>query len=366
MNRDMLVIIDEAPLDLAILREIFKGLFHVECFEETRPAIACIHRNLSRVCAILLGIRPGKRKSGLQVLEQLQTAEKTEALPVVLFASDAKKEDVLHAVEKGAADFLIKPFNPLTAQERVCAVVHAAWPAGSTVLDGLVQPEPEETPSAQEETDLASLAAEHWKRLLEIYFLNRPHFSFTQYHVLGLITTALANGYRKSVPNCPITEDDARLMGKAAVFCDVGLLGIPDEIIEKGQDQGGSGQELYFRHTVLGHAMFTTGIAIPQPLAGYAAEIAFWHHKNYDGTGYPVEQPSTPIPISAQLVRTAIRCMGYMNYFLGYPDRLDRIIRSLSSDVGRFISPEMYEAAQAAQNELAACLSSDHSAGRLD
>ena len=131
MNRDMLVIIDEAPLDLAILREIFKGLFHVECFEETRPAIACIHRNLSRVCAILLGIRPGKRKSGLQVLEQLQTAEKTEALPVVLFASDAKKEDVLHAVEKGTADFLIKPFNPLTAQERVCAVVHAAWPAGS-------------------------------------------------------------------------------------------------------------------------------------------------------------------------------------------------------------------------------------------
>lgn len=360
MNRDMLVIMDEAPLDLAILREIFKGLFHIECFDESRPAIAYIHRNLSRICAVLLGVRLGKRKSGLQILQQLQSNEKTMVLPVVLLASNAKEEDVFHAVEKGAADFLIKPVNPITVQERVCAVVRASWPAGSTVLDGLLHQEAAATPPSQDDSDPLSLAAEHWKRLLEIYFLNRPHFSFTKYHVLGRITTALANGYRKSVPNCSLTQEDAYLIGKAAVFCDIGLLGIPDNIIEQGQEQGGSGQELYFRHTELGHALFTTGIAIPQPLAGYAAEIAYWHHKNYDGTGYPVEQSPTPIPLSAQLVRTAIRCMGYMNYFLGYPDRLDRIIRSLATDVGRFIAPEMYEAAQAAQDELANCLSSEH------
>ena len=48
-----------------------------------------------------------------------------------------------------------------------------------------------------------------------------------------------------------------------------------------------------------------------------------------------------------------------MDYYHGYPDRLDRILRSLASDVGRYISPEMYEAAQFAQDELADCLSSD-------
>lgn len=359
MNRDTLVIIDQSPLDLAILREIFKGLFHVECFEETRPAIAYIHRNLSKTCAILLGVRLGKRKSGLQVLQQLQSAEKTACFPVILLASSAKEEDVFNAVEKGAADFLIKPVNPITVQERVCEVVRTAWPAGSTVLDCLLHQEITAAMASQEESDPLSLAAEHWKRLLELYFLNRPHFSFAKYHVLGRITTALANGYRKITPNCPLTEEDAQLIGKAAVFCDVGLLGIPDNIIEQGQEQGGAGQELYFRHTALGHALFTTGIAIPQPLAGYAAEIAYWHHKNYDGTGYPVEQSPTPIPLSAQLVRTAIRCMGYMNYFLGYPDRLDRIIRSLASDVDRFIAPAMYDAVQAAENELADCLSSE-------
>ena len=68
MMRDTLLVIDEAPLDLAILREIFKQLFHVECFEEPRPAIAYCHRNLSNICAVLLGVRLGKKKGGLQVL----------------------------------------------------------------------------------------------------------------------------------------------------------------------------------------------------------------------------------------------------------------------------------------------------------
>ena len=155
-----------------------------------------------------------------------------------------------------------------------------------------------------------------------------------------------------------MTQEDAQLIGRAAAFCDVGLLGIPDSVLEQGEDQGGAGQDLYFRHTALGHALFTTGPSSAHPLARYAAEIAYWHHKNYDGSGYPAEQAPTPFPVSAQLVRTAIRCMGYMDYFRGYPDRLSRILRALASDVGRFISSDMYQAAQAAQEELGDYLSS--------
>ena len=61
MNRDTLLVIDDSPLDLAILNEIFKHLFHVECFEEARPAIAYIHRNPQRICAVLLDICLGRR-----------------------------------------------------------------------------------------------------------------------------------------------------------------------------------------------------------------------------------------------------------------------------------------------------------------
>lgn len=356
MSRDTLLVIDDSPLDLAILREIFRPLFQVKCFEESRPALAYIHRNPEQICAVLLDLCLGRRGAGFSVLQQLQTAEKTWDLPVILITSDAQEEYVLSAARKGATDFLVKPVDPVTVQERVCGIVRAAWPAGSTILDG-DGPVPEGQEHGAEGENGAVGLADHWDRLLELFFQARPHFSLAKYRTLGAVTAALAKGYCKLCPDGELTQEDARLMGRAAVYCDVGLLGVPDEVVEQGPEQGGAGQQLYLRHTELGHALFTTGPSSSHPLCRYAAEIAYWHHKNYDGTGYPAEQVSGAVPLSAQLARTAIRCMGYMNYFLGYPDRLDRLLRSLAADVGRSISPEMYEAAQAARDELAETMS---------
>lgn len=355
MIRDTLLVIDDSPLDLAILREIFRSLFQVECFEESRPALAYIHRNPERICAVLLDLCLGRRGAGFSVLQQLQAGEATWDVPVILITSDAQEEQVLKAARTGAADFLVKPVDPVTVQERVCGAVQSAWPAGSTILDNPLT-QPDNAPSAPQD-DTVFLLADHWDRLLELFFQARPHFSLSKYRTLGQITSALARGYRKAEPNCGLTQEEAQLIGRAAVFCDVGLLGVPDEVLEQGPDQGGTGQQLYLRHTELGHALFTTGPSSGHPLSRYAAEIAYWHHKNYDGTGYPTEPAPNPLPLSAQLVRTAIRCMGYMNYFLGYPDWMDRMLRSLASDVGRFISSDMYQAAQAARDELAECLS---------
>ena len=54
-----------------------------------RPAIAYIHRNSDRICAVLLDICLGRRGAGFQVLQQLQAAEETSSLPVILITSDA-------------------------------------------------------------------------------------------------------------------------------------------------------------------------------------------------------------------------------------------------------------------------------------
>ena len=135
MTRDTLLVIDDSPLDLAILNEIFKHLFQVECFEEARPAMSYVRRNSQRVCAVLLDICLGRRGAGFQVLQQLQSAPETTPIPVILITADAQEEYVLNGLKKGAADFLVKPVNPHTVQERVCAAVRSAWPAGTTVLD---------------------------------------------------------------------------------------------------------------------------------------------------------------------------------------------------------------------------------------
>lgn len=59
----------------------------------------------------------------------------TAELPVILITTDANEKDVRSSVERGAADFLVKPVDPHTVQERVCAVVREAWPPKTTILD---------------------------------------------------------------------------------------------------------------------------------------------------------------------------------------------------------------------------------------
>lgn len=286
-------------------------------------------------------------------MQQLQADPETAKLPVILVTSDAKEENVLTAVAKGATDFLVKPVDPLTLQERVCTAVRRNWPSGTTILDEAERLAQTETPEPVPEMPALE---DFWDRLLELFFQARPGLASDKYHVLSRITEAFANGLRRTSPGCGLTEENARLIGRAAAYCDVGFLGIPDSVIEQGPDRGGAGQEVYFQHIALGHALFTTGPSSGQPLARYAAEITYLHHKNYDGSGYPVEALPFPLPLSAQLVRTAIRCMGYMNYFHGYPDRLDRTLKAMASDVDRYISSDMYQAALAARNELASCL----------
>lgn len=347
MNRDTLLVIDDSPLDLAILNEIFKHLFQVKCFEEARPAIAYIRRNPQRICAVLLDICLGKRGAGFLVLQQLQAASETMELPVILVTTDAREEYVLNAVEKGAVDFLVKPVDPQTVQERVCAVVRSAWPAGTTVLDAPVrgQDAPSDPPAPPPDQ------AERWERLLELFFQCRPSLSSARYKLLGRLTAILADTYAKTHPGCGI--EDPELLGRAAIFCDVGLLGIPDSVVEQGPDQSGSEREIYYNHTALGHALFTTGVVGSQPLSGWAAEIAYWHHKNYDGSGYPTGETPESVPISAQLTHTALSFLRYMDYFGGYKDRFERAMRALSGDVGRILSPEMYNTIQSARRALA-------------
>lgn len=112
MTWDTLLVIDDALLDLAILNKNFNCLFQVECFEESRPAMSYVRRNSQRICAVLLDVCLGRHRAGFQVLQQLQAAPETAAIPVILITADSRKEYVLNSMEKGAVEFLSKPVTP--------------------------------------------------------------------------------------------------------------------------------------------------------------------------------------------------------------------------------------------------------------
>lgn len=91
-------------------------------------------------------------------------------------------------------------------------------------------------------------------------------------------------------------------------------------------------------------------------LADHAAEIAYWHHKRYDGGGFPADDPPGSIPLSAQLTHTALLLLEYADYFEDHADPIQRALRALAGDVGHAISQEMYTSAHSACAALSALL----------
>lgn len=353
MIRDTLLIIDDSELDLAILNEIFKNLFCVECVSDARQGLSYLHHNKERVCAILLDICLERRGAGFTVLHRLQVDPDTAPLPIILITTDANEKDVRASVEGGAADFLVKPVNPHTVQERVCNVVRAAWPPNSTILDRKLEPEqtpptePSEVKFLPGELSLeeAQALCKVWTQKLECFCGLRPGLDVKAHQQLGVITTLLAQRYAEQFPHSGLTQKDAALIGLAAVFCDIGLLGVPDRVIEEGENQNGPDAQLYYQHTRLGYELFAQegeGVL----LFRYAAEIALWHHKNVDGSGYPQDVDGSAIPLSAQLTRTALRIQHFLHYYRGCADNVERALRTLKSETGVTIAPELYQIAE--------------------
>ena len=367
MIRDTLLVIDDSELDQAILNEIFKRLFCVECISDARQGMSFLHHNKERVCAILLDICLERRGAGFTVLHQIQGNPTTAALPVILITTDANENDVRASVERGAVDFLVKPVDPHTVQERICNIIREAWPPNSTILDCRPDPSSEQMiPSEPDKVRLfpQSLSAaqvrelcREWSRKLEAFSCFRPGLDMQAQRQLGTITALLARHYMEQFPHMDLTEETADMIGEAAVFCDIGLLGIPDQVVQEGEDQNGPNAQLYYQHTQLGRDFFTRE-GEDVPLLRYAAEIALWHHKNVDGSGYPLDADGTAIPISAQLTRTALRIQRYLHYYRGCADRVERMLRTLKSDVGVIISSEMYQAAEMCREDIQSMLQS--------
>lgn len=349
--RDTLLVIDDSELDLAILNEIFKHLFRVECIADPRQALSYLRKNHQRVCAILLDICLERRGAGFTVLHQLQGHLETAGVPVILITTDANEKDVRASVEGGAVDFLVKPVDPHTVQERVCAVVRSSWPPETTILD---HPEeevrPEEPANAGEEAlfpeplslPRARLLWRRWGEKLAGLCRLRPVLNIAQVRQLCAITTVLAQSYVRQHPDGELTEENAEQIGMAAMFCDIGLFALPDALLERAEAQEWTEETLedYYQHTTLGQQLFA-GEENRQPLFRYASEIALWHHKNADGTGYPVRGDGNRIPLSAQLVHTALQVQQYLHYYQGCSDRFERMFRALQNEAGTVITRRM-------------------------
>jgi len=98
-------------------------------------------------------------------------------------------------------------------------------------------------------------------------------------HAMNVTITSLCIGKRYK-----FSYEEMKQLGIGALNYDLGMIGLPKELIEKNfsefnEDDG----KLYRQHTVFGFLMLSQNHAIPST----SAAVALQHHETQDGNGYP-------------------------------------------------------------------------------
>lgn len=96
----------------------------------------------------------------------------------------------------------------------------------------------------------------------------------------------------------PDAEIDAIRLG--ALFCNLGLLGVPGTVLHKAADLGDSERLLIRQHPRLGAEMIAT---VPQLRA--ALPLVLYHHEFWNGEGYPYGLRGEQIPLGARIIHVA-------------------------------------------------------------
>ena len=342
--RNTLLIIDDSELDRAIFNEIFKKDYRVLRAATAAEGIDQIRKNVLDIALVVLDICLQRGPSGFAVLERIHKLEGCANVPIILLTAEAEPEWVYRGVELGAVDFLVKPLAPVATQARIKSIILETW--------GNEEEQEADAPLGKISLAQAELLTQRWQKKF-LSFCQNHDTTFSSYvQRLRIITSALSNAYSELFPESGLTAYDAKLISMASGFAEIGQLGLPDEIIWGGPNQPEPGRTQFFQHTKLGGDFFKDGPHEWEPLLTYCAEVAQYHHKDYDGSGFPMALARDEIPLSAQLVHTAMMCSDLADRYENEHNVFKMVYRALSLRVGSILSPNMLKAVEEAQKPL--------------
>lgn len=293
MHRDTLLIVDDMEVNRAILRSLFEQEFNLLEAENGAQASMLIQQYRHALAAVLLDVVMPV-KDGYQVMAEMTQNGLMASIPVIVITSEDSMENEVRAFDLGAADIIIKPFEPHVVRRRVQNAVELN--RHKMHLEEMVE---EQATKLRESRDVImdtlSSIIEH--RSAE-----------TGQHVLRIrmFTKLLLEDVMRCCPEYELSERAIGVIAEAASLHDIGKISIPDTILNKPGRLTPDEFEVMKTHTVKGCEILSGLDRMGDPeYLRYAYNICRYHHERWDGAGYPNGLEGDNTPICAQAVGIA-------------------------------------------------------------
>jgi putative two-component system response regulator len=256
---------------------------------------------------VLLDVQmPGM--DGYEVCQRIRANSRFRLLPVVMITARSHTEDRVKALERGADDFMTKPFERAELVARV---------RSSLRLKSLYN-----TLNSAEQVIFALAAAVEAKD------------SVTERHTRRVAESARHIGERLGLPDLAL---DALYRG--GIVHDIGKIGVSEAILLKCGPLDTGETERMQEHPEIGAniiAPLHTGLSL-QPIIRH-------HHERFDGCGYPDGLRGDEIPLLARIISICDAFDALINdrpYRAGVS--VDQAIATLRSGAGTQWDPELVE-----------------------
>ncbi len=297
-----ILIVDDAPENLAILNELLQPIYLVRVATSGEKALQIVASSSMPDLIMLDVIMPGM--DGYEVFTRLRSNPRTSNIPVIFVTAMDSAEAELRGLEAGAVDYITKPVNPILVLARVrnqLELKHArdCLHNQNVFLEAEVARRMGENLLIQE-VSIHALA--HLAETRDPETGN--HLRRTQGYVHALAS------FLQDLPRFSnfLTPANIEVLTKSAPLHDIGKVGIPDHILLKPGKLTPEEWEIMKTHAEIGSKAIEQAerdITRPVEFLTLAKEIAHWHHERWDGSGYPDGLAGEAIPISARLMTLA-------------------------------------------------------------
>jgi putative two-component system response regulator len=287
ITKGRILIVDDAESHVLLLRKVLKGAGYLSVATTTNPEEAVdLYKEFQPDLVVLdLHMRP---IDGFQILDQLKTIEGPDSYVPALMMTALNDPDVLlKALERGARDFLNKPFDRVEALTRIrnmleVRLLHRRVQGQNKILEETVQARTREIRETRLEViRRLGRAAEYRDNETGLHIIR-----------MSLAAAVLGRAIGLTPPEC-------ELILNASPMHDIGKIGIPDRILLKPGPLDAEEWVVMKRHPAIGAELLAGGTS---ELMRMAETIAHCHHEKWDGTGYPRGLEGEKIPLAARIV----------------------------------------------------------------
>lgn len=231
---------------------------------------------------ILLGIKTPKM-DGYGVISWLKSNHLTEQIPVMMLTDKSCTVDQEKALAMGAVDYISKPFSAPVVLARIKTQLALA----------------------RQNLELNQKLSELTQQL--------NHKYMTIMHRLGkagefkddesaMHIIRMSHYSRIIAESMNISGEFAELIFSAAPMHDIGMISLPDKILQNPDKLTSEERKTMQRHTEFGHKIIGEH---KSEVLTLAADIAITHHEKWDGTGYPGGVVGKDIPLAGRIVAIA-------------------------------------------------------------